>query len=182
LLYLGGIGGVGKTHLIKALMFGLSIIQKHDDVLLTASTGAAAANINGATYHSALGYGKNGNQPVRQATRSRLSHKKIFILNEISMVSLIQINERCNAIWDRNRASDTVVGGLPIIIFLGDFNQLRPVRGHAVWSQTINDIAILQSGRSIWTRFTHVVFLTEQMRQAEDLVFKIPCRERGPQP
>ena len=69
---------LGKTHLIKALMFGLSIIQKHDDVLLTASTGAAAANIGGATYHSALGYGKNASQPVRQATRSRLSHKKIF--------------------------------------------------------------------------------------------------------
>lgn len=125
LLYLGGIGGVGKTHLIKALMFGLSIIQKHDDVLLTASTGAAAANIGGATYHSALGYGKNASQPVRQATRSRLSHKKIFILDEISMVSLedlVQINERCNAIWDLNRASDTVFGGLPIVILLGDFN------------------------------------------------------------
>ena len=125
LLYLGGIGGVGKTHLIKALMFGLSIIQKHDDVLLTASTGAAAANIGGATYHSALGDGKNASQPVRQATRSRLSHKKIFILDEISMVSLedlVQINERCNAIWDLNRASDTVFGGLPIVILLGDFN------------------------------------------------------------
>jgi hypothetical protein len=88
LLYLGGVGGVGKTHLIKAFMFGLSIMRRHDDVLLTASTGAAAANVNGATYHSALGFGNNGNQPVRQATRSRLSHKKIFILDETSMVSL----------------------------------------------------------------------------------------------
>ena len=87
-LYLGGVGGVGKTYLIKALMFGLSIMQKHDDVLLTASTGAAAANVNSATYHSALGFGNNRNQPVRQATRSRLSHKKIFILDEISIVSL----------------------------------------------------------------------------------------------
>ena len=175
LLYLGGIGGVGKTYLIKAFMFSLSIIRKHGDVLLTASTGAAAANINGATYHSALGFGNNGNQPLRQATRSRLSHKRIFILDEISMVSLenlVQINERCNAIWDLNRASDTVFGGLPIVIFLGDFNQFRPVRGHAIWSQTINDIIGLQSGRSIWSHFTHVVFLTEQMRQAEDPVFQ----------
>jgi hypothetical protein len=42
-------------------MFGLSIIRKHNDVLLTASTSAAAANINGATYYSALGFGNNGN-------------------------------------------------------------------------------------------------------------------------
>jgi hypothetical protein len=148
-------------------MFGLSILQKHDDVLLTTSTGATTANINGATYHSTLGYGKNRNQPVRQATRSRLSHKKIFILDEISMVSLeslVQINNRCNAIWDLNRASDTVFGGLPVVIFLGDFNQFRPVRGHAIWSQPVNDIAILQSGKSIWSHFNHVVFLTEQMR------------------
>jgi hypothetical protein len=175
LLYLGGVGGVGKTHLIKAFMFGLSIIRKHDDVLLTASTGAAAANVNGATYHSALGFGNNGNQPVRQATKSRLAHKKVFILDELSMVSLenlVQINDRCNSIWDLNRASDTVFGGLPIVIFLGDFNQFRPVRGHAIWSQTINDIAVLQSGKSIWHHFTRVVFLTEQMRQAEDLEFQ----------
>ena len=171
LLYLGGIGGVGKTHLIRAFMFGLSILRKHSDVLVTASTGAAAANIDGATYHSALGFGNNGNQPLRQATRSRLSHKKIFILDEISMVSLenlIQINERCNAIWDLNRDSNTVFGALPVIIFLGDFNQFRPVRGHAIWSQAINELAVLQSGKAIWSRFTRVVFLTEQMRQAED--------------
>ena len=157
LLYIGGIGGVGKTHLIKAFMFGLSIIRRHDEILLTASTGAAAANVNGATYHSALGLGNNGNRPVQQATRARLSHKKFLILDELSMVSLenvVQINDRCNAIWDRNRASDTVFGGLPIVIFLGDFNQFKPVRGHAIWSQTINDIAVLQSGKYIWSRFT----------------------------
>jgi hypothetical protein len=175
LLYLGGIGGVGKTHLIKAFMFGLTIIRNHDDVLLTASTGAAAANVNGTTYHSALGFGNNGNHPVRQATRSRLAHKKILIIDEISMVgleNLVQINDRCNSIWDLNRASDTVFGGLPMVIFLGDFNQFKPVRGHAIWSQTLKDIAVLQSGKSIWSHFTRVVFLTEQMRQAEDLAFQ----------
>ena len=55
LLYLGGVGGVGKTYLIKAFIFGLSIMRKEDDVLLTASTSAAASNVGGATYHSALG-------------------------------------------------------------------------------------------------------------------------------
>ena len=101
LLYLSGISGVSKTYLIKAFMFGLSIIRKHNDVLLIASTSTAATNINGATYYSALGFGKNRNQPLRQVTRSRLSYKKIFILDEISIVSLenlVQINERCNTI------------------------------------------------------------------------------------
>lgn len=86
LLYIGGVGGSGKTHLIKSFMFGLSIIQKRDEVLLTASTGAAAANIGGATYHSALSI--YGNRPIGQAARLRLGHKKILIIDEISMVGL----------------------------------------------------------------------------------------------
>ena len=31
----------------------------------------------------------------------------------------------------------TVFGGLPIVIFLGDFNQFTPVGGHAIWRQDI---------------------------------------------
>jgi hypothetical protein len=116
-------------------MFGLSVIQKYNDVLLTVSTGAAAANISGATYHSILGYGKNANQPVRQATRSRLSYKKIFILDEISIVNLedlVQINERCNTIWNLYQVFNTVFDGLSIVVLLEDFNQFRPVRGYTI--------------------------------------------------
>ena len=162
LLYLGGVGGIGKTHLIKAFIFGLSITQKHHGVLLTASTGAAAANINGATYHSALAL--YGNRPVGEPTKLRLAHKKIFIIDEVSMVSLealIQLNDRCNAIWDRDRQSSTILGGLPIVIFLGDFNQFTPVGGHALWNQNTNGHLLMQAGRFIWSYFNKVVFLME---------------------
>jgi hypothetical protein len=54
LLYLSSISGISKTYLIKAFMFSLSVLRKHSDILLTASTGAAAANIGSATYYSAL--------------------------------------------------------------------------------------------------------------------------------
>lgn len=84
----------------------------------------------------------------------------------------VQLNDRCDAIWDFNRSSDTVFGGLPIVILLGDFNQFKPVRGHSIWSQNINDVAVLQSTKAIWGHFTRVIFLTEQMRQAEDLHFQ----------
>jgi hypothetical protein len=173
LLYLGGVGGVGKTLLIKAFIFGLSIIEKLNDVLLTASTGAAAANINGATYHSALAL--YGNRPVGEATKLRLAHKKIFIVDEVSMVSLeaiVQLDDRCSAIWDRDRQSSTVLGGLPIVIFLGDFHQFKPVGGHAIWNQNTNGYLLMQAGRTIWSRFNKVVFLTEQMRQSDDLPFQ----------
>jgi hypothetical protein len=90
----------------------------------------------------------------------------------VSLESLVQLNDRCNSIWDVARSSDTVFGGIPIVIFLGDFNQFKPVRGHAIWSQNIGDVAVLKSAKDIWALFTSVVFLTEQMRQAEDLPFQ----------
>jgi PIF1-like helicase len=99
LLYLKGVGGVGKTYLIKAFLFSLSIVERQEDVLLTASTRAAAANIAGSTYHSALAL--YSNQPVRLATKLRLAYKKIFIVDEVSIVglkALIQLDDRCNAI------------------------------------------------------------------------------------
>ena len=54
LLYLKGVKGVRKTYLIKAFLFSLFIIKRQEDVLLTASIRAAAVNISGSTYYSAL--------------------------------------------------------------------------------------------------------------------------------
>jgi hypothetical protein len=105
----------------------------------------------------------------------RLTHKKFFILDEVSMVSLealVQLDNRCNTIWDQNRDNSTVFGGLPIVIFLGDFNQFSPVGGHAIWRQDISYNQVLQTGKSIWNRFNKAILLTEQMRQAEDPQFQ----------
>jgi PIF1-like helicase len=53
--YIGGVGGTGKTLLIRAFLFGLHILDKLDEVLLTAPTGSAASHIGGSTVHAALG-------------------------------------------------------------------------------------------------------------------------------
>ena len=62
-------------------------------------TGAAAININGFTYHSALAL--YGNWPVKKVTKSRLCHKKIFIVDKVSIISLktlIQLDKHYNTI------------------------------------------------------------------------------------
>ena len=123
LLYLSSVGGSGKTYLIKAFIFRLSILEKQDNILLTASTGAAATNINSSTYHSALALYRN--QLVGEATKSRLHYKKIFIVDEVSMISfktLIQLDKYYNAIWDSDQENSIFFNSLPIIILLGDFN------------------------------------------------------------
>jgi hypothetical protein len=59
-MYLGGMGGTGKSQVIKALIY--FFCQKKEDHRFTvlAPTGTAAALLNGSTYHKVLGvYRKN---------------------------------------------------------------------------------------------------------------------------
>jgi hypothetical protein len=104
------------------------------------------------------------NNPYALRQKLRLAHKKILIVDEISMVGLEalgQLDDRCNTIWDLNREGSTVFRSLPIVIFLGDFNQFTPVGGHAIWRQDISYSQVLQAGEPIWNQFNKVVLLTE---------------------
>ncbi|KAH6691786.1 hypothetical protein BKA61DRAFT_532791, partial [Leptodontidium sp. MPI-SDFR-AT-0119] len=55
LLYVGGEGGVSKSQIIKAIVSSINLICRKEEVILIAPIGAAADNISGNTYHTALG-------------------------------------------------------------------------------------------------------------------------------
>lgn len=54
-MYLGGIGGTGKSTVVRALIHFLTARNEAHRFLVLAPTGSSACNINGQTYHSALG-------------------------------------------------------------------------------------------------------------------------------
>ena len=54
-MYLGGMGGTGKTQVINALISMLNKRQKNHRFIVLAPTGSAAPLLNGSTYHSVLG-------------------------------------------------------------------------------------------------------------------------------
>jgi len=54
LLYIDGVGWAGKDSPYQVFSVWFSIIPKRDDILFPAATGAAAANISSATYHSTI--------------------------------------------------------------------------------------------------------------------------------
>jgi hypothetical protein len=60
------------------------------------------------------------------------------------------------------------MGGLPIVICLGDFNQFEPVKDTALWKTKEFTMDTVKEGQDIWKNFTNVVILTEQMRQKDD--------------
>ena len=49
------VGGEGKSQIIKAIVAGMDLIYRKEEVILMAPTGAAADNIGRNTYHTALG-------------------------------------------------------------------------------------------------------------------------------
>ena len=54
-MYLGGMGGTGKTQVIRALSQFFEQLGRRHEFLLLAPTGTAASLIGGSTYHYALG-------------------------------------------------------------------------------------------------------------------------------
>ena len=65
LQYLGGEGGTGKSRVIKTIYMVFKSLQQASAIILTAASGAAAAEIGGITVHSAvqLSVGRDKNFP-----------------------------------------------------------------------------------------------------------------------
>ncbi|KAL1738833.1 P-loop containing nucleoside triphosphate hydrolase protein, partial [Schizophyllum fasciatum] len=94
-MFLGGMGGTGKSTVIKALMEFFKRRQEDHRFLIMAPTGSAAALIDGFTYHSILGikWGfKNENidnlqgKNVRDIQQRLLGVDYVFI-DEVSMLN-----------------------------------------------------------------------------------------------
>jgi hypothetical protein len=177
LLYVGGEGGVGKSQIIKAIVAGMDLISRKDEVILMAPTGAAADNIGGNTYHTSLGISIAQTQKPTASARVRKlwSRKTIMVIDEISMVDLTMlstINNQCKIAKSLDRSSPDLFGGLPIVIFMGDFFQFPPVRGPALWREPREANDEDANGQTIWHQFTDVIILDQQMRQAQDPIFR----------
>ncbi|KAM5359221.1 hypothetical protein ACJZ2D_014648 [Fusarium nematophilum] len=100
-------------------------------LLLTATSGTAAASIDGITIHSACGFSKD------TAARSRRAEPDGFAAP--SSVSL-RIDGQTTAEWqekwllivDELRGSARDFGRIPVVLFCGDFHQFRPVQERSI--------------------------------------------------
>ncbi|KAM4063438.1 PIF1-like helicase [Hirsutella rhossiliensis] len=197
--FVGGEGGTGKSRIIGALVELFSGKSLSNRLLITATSGTAAAQINGITIHSACGFTKDqgaggantakdldGVRLTKRAERfihgqSRMDwqEKDVLVIDEVSMLgarTLHAINERLC----RLRGSQKDFGGIPIVLFCGDFQQFRPVQERSIvlpsaaisWDVD-NSFKAEQrhqhdKAHALWKRFTTVVMLNEQMRAAGD--------------
>lgn len=177
LLYVGGEGGTGKSQIVKAIEAGMNLVGRKHEVILMAPTGAAADNIGGNTYHTSLGISINRSRASAMSSRVRRlwSRKTIMFVDEVSMMDLTiisVIDNHCKIARSLDRSSTDLFGGLPVVIFIGDFFQFPPVRGPALWKQPRRGVGEDENGRLLWHQFKQVIILDEQMRQSEDAPFR----------
>jgi hypothetical protein len=153
----------------------MDLINRKDEIILMAPTGDAADMIGGNTYHTSLGISLDRSRQKNMTSRIRRlwSRKKIMIIHEVSMIDLSTlktIEVHCSNARSLLSTSPDRFGGLPVVILMGDFHQIPPVRGQTPWNPPRNDSA--QDGKHLWSQFNEVVILTEQMRQVDDLQYQ----------
>jgi len=175
-MYLGGMAGTGKTQVITSLIHFFTQHKESHRFLVLAPTGAAAALLNGSTYHSVLGINDNDFFSAKSLAqiRANLDGVDYIFIDEVSMIScrdLYKISSQCaKARGEHNEP----FGGINII-FAGDFSQLPPAMGASpLYSGNVGtQIQSSQSlekqeasiGKALWHQVTVVVILRQNMRQ-----------------
>jgi hypothetical protein len=178
-MYLGGMGGTGKSQVLKALT---SFFVKRNElhrIMILAPTGTAAALINGSTIHSVLGIPIDNVEILRSEftvlaqVRARLEGVEYIFLDEVSMVSCHLLYKISAQLAKARNIVDVPFGGVNII-FAGDFAQLAPVGGSALYSSLVGTFVDASQtvrgqqsaiGKALWHQVTTVVILRENMRQ-----------------
>ena len=193
LMYVGGVGGTGKSHVVNSILRLFSLVGKNRNILVAAPTGAAAILIGGHTIHSLTllpdAPGKN-----LQELCDIWDAVDYLVLDEVSMIGasfLSMLNARLQRAKGTNEyLHDSPFGGINII-FTGDFGQLRPVREAALYShKLVNDPDIAQCrskasvgslmGAYLWRLVSTVVLLKQNQRQSGDKAYAgLLCRVRA---
>jgi Helitron helicase-like domain at N-terminus/PIF1-like helicase len=176
-MYIGGMGGTGKTQVLKALVEFFNLRNESGRFVVVAPTGTAAALLRGSTYHYLFGFSERPDDDVPNKLllqiRARLEGVSYIFLDEVSMLSchdMYRISARLAKVFNQ---SDLPFGGMNML-FAGDFAQLPPAIGGeyaALYSRTVGNNSTRRRdqesavGKALWHQVTTVVILRENMRQ-----------------
>jgi hypothetical protein len=160
-----GEGGTGKSRLIAAIRAWFSAIGKKYEVVITATTGSAAFNINGSTLHSEahLNVKKTDKKKIPKKELPLWRTRNYLITDEVSMCDTGMLENLDTNLRHAKSNQDIKFGGVNVI-FMGDFLQIPTVSGRDVYLDKLE----CQKGHQLWRSLNAVVLLTEQMRQSED--------------
>lgn len=164
-VFLTGEAGTGKSFLLNQFVTKV----KDKNVLLTAPTGIAALNINGATLHRTFHLATDivglAQEPTESSISDVVKKADILIIDEISMCRLDVFEKVLKSILKADRKVQ--------IVLVGDFLQLPPVlvdKEKEVY-ESFHGKKIFAFESDLWKEFNFVTKqLTEVVRQ-KDLDF-----------
>jgi hypothetical protein len=184
LQYVGGPGGTGKSRIVDALRNVFVARGQLHQLQVTGTSGSAAAQIGGTTFHSACGldihHSNDRREPpvFSEAKKWRWKQKLVLVIDEVSMLggsTLFQANCRLQALRD---CPDKPFGGIPVVLLMGDFYQFAPVLEKSLLvDQMMNPTYTTSSGQAaiahhrghnLWLMFKTVILLEEQVRARDD--------------
>lgn len=174
-VFLTGEPGSGKTRVIQE--FTAWLRTRGIEPSVTASTGIAATQIGGTTFHAWSGIGTGGAVSAakveqiasREMLVRRLTRAQVLIVEEVSMLSAEAL-DLADRVCREARRVDRPFGGLTLV-FVGDFFQLPPVSRERVRFAYESDV---------WKEARPVVcYLTEQHRQDDREFSAILCAIRS---
>ncbi len=192
-MFLTGPGGMGKTHVIRALMSIMECCGDKHALWFLAPTGSAAAINDGMTIHKVFSLkvpdklsqhstqtmdGRGAFTTSLSVTSRNKLHQnfkdvEVLVIDEVSLLDqaiLPEIDARCRFAKERPH---WWFGGM-IVIFTGDLYQFPPIRGSPIYSRVkeqtpIDDCNLNKRlGHMIWNSLTDAVCLKEQKRMEKD--------------
>jgi hypothetical protein len=182
--FLSGGAGVGKSHAITAIVQSClrhySHIPSHNPeqlcILVAAPTGKAAFNVFGMTLHCSFKLPPNQAEGklcdledgVVNTIRMKLINTKLFIIDEISMVSVrqfYQIDQRLRQLFSCQKP----FGGRSLLV-VGHLRQLPPIAGRFVFQEPSHLPMGNLVGNHLWENF-RIFELDQIMRQRGDHAF-----------
>lgn len=94
-MYIGGMGGTGKSQVLKALTEFFKQMGESSHLVRVAPTGTAASIIRGSTYHFMFGINEfTGGEIGKKAlgeVKSRLADVEYVFIDEVSMLSCLDL-------------------------------------------------------------------------------------------
>ncbi|SJL18287.1 uncharacterized protein ARMOST_21872 [Armillaria ostoyae] len=176
-MYIGGMGGTGKTQVLKAVMKYFDSKEESHRMIRVAPTGTASSLVKGSTYHFMFGINEFASGEVSKKTlgevKARLQGIEYIFFDEVSMLSCADLYKISARLAMCTNNADLPFGGMNVI-FAGDFAQLPPVIGGENSSlyrpdngmyATSNKAQGSALGKAIWHQVVTVVILRENMRQ-----------------
>ena len=163
-----GEAGTGKSRLVDAIKAWFSLLNRSAELIIMATMGAAAFNIQGSTIHSALGITIEWGDKTRKMGVKKMKEWRdrwYLIIDEVSMLDCKLMSKLHKKLSSAKPSKDKINFGGVNIIFLGNFLQIPSISPSRLY---INNPK-WQHGYDLWHALNAVVILYKQMRQADDL-------------